>query len=72
MTAPDEALLGQLPAAHAVALRLDAAGHDHRLVATALGVPVESVPPLLAVARAKLARLETPGDARRAGPVVDH
>lgn len=47
----------QLPPAHAVALRLHSAGHGNEVVATALGVPVESVPALLLVAAAKLERV---------------
>lgn len=46
----------ELPMAHATALRLHAAGADHALIATALGIEVEGVAPLLDLAQAKLGR----------------
>jgi DNA-directed RNA polymerase specialized sigma24 family protein len=49
--------LDALPEAHAVALRLDAAGVDPAMIAVGLGVDEVSVQPLLEVAREKLARL---------------
>jgi DNA-directed RNA polymerase specialized sigma24 family protein len=52
----ENALL-QLATAHAVALRLHAAGAEHEAVAQALGIPVASVPALLRIAEAKLAAL---------------
>ncbi|WP_109472826.1 hypothetical protein [Ornithinimicrobium cavernae] len=53
--------LDQLPTAMAVALRLHAAGHGDAVVGTALGVPVEGVPTLLQLARAKFHNLPNPG-----------
>jgi CubicO group peptidase (beta-lactamase class C family) len=50
--------LGQIPWAHAVALRLRDAGASHALIAHALGLAPESVPALLAVAEAKLRRAQ--------------
>jgi hypothetical protein len=47
--------LGELPLAHAVALRLQAAGADEQTIAAALGIDPAGVPALLAVAEAKLA-----------------
>lgn len=52
--------------AHGVALRLHHAGHEDAVIATALGVPVESVAALLQVAQGKLDELG--GEE----PVVDH
>lgn len=49
--------LEQLPTAHALALRLEAAGRGADAIADALGVEVDTVDPLLWVARAKLARI---------------
>jgi DNA-directed RNA polymerase specialized sigma24 family protein len=49
--------LNELPEAHAVALRLRDAGHDDQAIATALGIELESVEPLLRLARAKLSDL---------------
>jgi DNA-directed RNA polymerase specialized sigma24 family protein len=46
-----------LPTAHAVALRLHAAGAADEAVAQALGIPVTSVAGLLRIAEAKLAAL---------------
>lgn len=46
--------LNELPEAHAVALRLHDAGHDDQAIATALGIELECVKPLLRLARAKL------------------
>lgn len=51
-------LIGQLPDAHAVALRLSGAGFGPEVIATALGIAPEGVPDLLRVAEAKLRRLE--------------
>lgn len=42
--------------AHGVALRLRRAGYEDVVIATALGVPVESVPALLLVAQGKFER----------------
>ncbi|WP_277455254.1 hypothetical protein [Janibacter sp. DB-40] len=42
--------------AHGVALRLRRAGYENVVIATALGVPVESVPALVLVAQGKLER----------------
>lgn len=39
--------------AHGVALRLRRAGYEDAVIATALGVPVESIPALLLVAQGK-------------------
>ena len=47
--------LAELPFAHAVALRLQAAGADQQTIADALGIDPAGVPTLLQVARAKLA-----------------
>ena len=47
--------LAELPVAHAVALRLRAAGADDRAIAAALGIDPAGVPALLEVAEAKLA-----------------
>ncbi|MGH9224405.1 MAG: hypothetical protein ACRD2W_11640 [Acidimicrobiales bacterium] len=46
-----------LPTAHAVALRLHAAGAADDAIAEALGIPVASVAGLLRIAEAKLAAL---------------
>lgn len=58
-----EHLIDRLPEALATALRLDDAGQDHEVIATALGIPAEGVPVLLEVARGKLARLAAGEDA---------
>jgi hypothetical protein len=50
-------LLVHLPLAHAVALRLHAAGADDAEIAAALGIDRECVGPLLEIARAKAARI---------------
>lgn len=50
-------LIDQLPEGLAVALRLHETGHDDGVIAAALDVPEQSVPTLLALAHAKLARL---------------
>ncbi|WEV78719.1 hypothetical protein O9K63_02690 [Janibacter cremeus] len=56
--------------AHGVALRLRRAGYEDVVIATALGVPVESVAALLLVAQGKF---DGNGDAvEEAEPVVDH
>lgn len=47
--------LGALPAAYAVALRLDRIGESHDRIAYALGLDAAAVPSLLVLARAKLA-----------------
>ena len=49
--------LAELPVAYATALRLEAAGAERALIAQALGIDVEGVRPLLALAEAKLDRL---------------
>lgn len=49
--------LDYLPVAHAIALRLEAAGRGADVIADALGIEVETVVPLLRVARAKLDRI---------------
>jgi DNA-directed RNA polymerase specialized sigma24 family protein len=49
--------LDALPEAHAVALRLEAAGVDPAVIAAGLGIDEVSVHPLLEVAREKLTRL---------------
>jgi DNA-directed RNA polymerase specialized sigma24 family protein len=54
--------LDELPEAHAVALRLRDAGHDDQAIATALGIDLEAVEPLLRVAVAKLSALMTDRD----------
>jgi hypothetical protein len=46
--------LAELPMAHAVALRLRAAGADDQTIATALGIDAAGVPALLEVAEAKM------------------
>jgi hypothetical protein len=46
--------LAELTVAHAVALRLRAAGADDEAIAAALGIDVAGVPALLEVAEAKL------------------
>jgi DNA-directed RNA polymerase specialized sigma24 family protein len=51
------AALDELPESYAVALRLSDAGHDSTVVATALGIELESVEPMLRLANAKLERL---------------
>lgn len=55
-------LLGRLPHAHAVALRLRDAGADDAVIAVALAIEPESVPSLLAVAAAKADRILRSGD----------
>ncbi|HEX3622107.1 MAG TPA: hypothetical protein VHT97_07315 [Acidimicrobiales bacterium] len=52
-----ERALLQLATAHAVALRLHAAGAEDEAVAQALGIPVTSVAAILRIAEAKLALL---------------
>ena len=51
------AALAELPHAHAVALRLRAAGAEDGVIAVALGIAVEAVGPLIDLADAKLRRL---------------
>lgn len=60
----------EMSPAHGVALRLDRAGYEDTVIATALGVPVESVPALLLVAREKFGRDSSGG--LEGEPVVDH
>ena len=55
--------MAELPHAHAVALRLRAEGVEDRLIAVALGIAVEGVGPLIALAEAKLTRLVGDGTA---------
>jgi hypothetical protein len=50
--------IGELPALHAVAIRLRDEGVDRRVIAAALAIPEEDVPTLLEIAAAKLSRLE--------------
>ena len=50
-----DTLLDQLAPAYAAALLLEAAGLDAPQIGARLEIPVESVPTLLQVARAKLA-----------------
>ena len=64
-----ETALLDLPTAHAVALRLHAAGAADEAVALALGIPVASVAGLLRIAEAKLAALLAAED-EVAGPLV--
>ena len=56
----------ELPEAYALALRLEAEGLGVAAIARVLAIEAESVVPLLALARAKLAKLERPrpGDLR--------
>jgi len=49
-----------LPPLYAVALRLDDAGADSALIATATGIAIESVPSLVALAHTKLNELLPP------------
>lgn len=65
-----ERRIDEMSPAHGVALRLRRAGYEDVVIATALGVPVESVPALLQVAQGKLER-DDDGPARPE-PVVDH
>lgn len=64
----DDDALRQLPLAHAVALRLRAAGADEALIATALGVDVAAIEPILAVAEEKLRAVLEPTEQAREGP----
>lgn len=50
----DAALIGDLPAASAVALRLRRAGHPDSTIAVALGIPAQAVPVTVGIAQAKL------------------
>jgi DNA-directed RNA polymerase specialized sigma24 family protein len=52
-----QAAVGALPRVHALVLRGALAGFDERELAGLVGVPVESVRPLLRVAAAKLSGL---------------
>ena len=49
-----------LPPLYAVALRLEDAGADTALIATATGIAIESVPSLVALAHTKLNELLPP------------
>jgi len=49
-----------LPPLYAVALRLEDAGADPTLIATATGIEIESVPSLVALAHTKLNELLPP------------
>ncbi|MGH3511155.1 MAG: hypothetical protein ACRDQI_19350 [Pseudonocardiaceae bacterium] len=51
------AAIKELPEVHAVALRLHRAGTANAEIAAELGIEVAAVPPLLRLAKAKLARL---------------
>lgn len=63
MTASDwQDRAAQLPMGHAVAIRLHAAGHGDDVIATALGLPIESVPTLLEIARVKLEHSAAPAE----------
>jgi hypothetical protein len=50
--------IGALPETYALALRLRAEGLDDAAIARVLEIEAESVAPLLALAHAKLAKLE--------------
>lgn len=50
--------VGQLAESYRRALALRNAGGSHASIATALDIPVESVPALLEIAQAKLVRLD--------------
>lgn len=52
-----QAALQELATAHAVALRLRAAGADDDAISQALDIPIESVPGLVHIAEAKLAAI---------------
>lgn len=52
-----ETALRELATAQAVALRLSDAGAGDDAIATALDVPIESVPGIVAIARSKVAGL---------------
>jgi hypothetical protein len=54
---PDESALARLPTVYAVALRLDAAGADAEVIASALGIDVAAVGAVLDVGRGKLDEL---------------
>ncbi len=61
----------QLPEALAVAVRLHDAGYADPVLATALGVPVQSIPGMRRLAYAKLARIDAgrgPGTGHRPVP----
>jgi DNA-directed RNA polymerase specialized sigma24 family protein len=57
----------ELPEVHAVALRLHRAGTANAEIAVELGIEVAAVPPLLRLAKAKLARLLAAPDPREKG-----
>lgn len=51
------AAIAQLPALHAVALRLRDDGADDHVIAVALAIDEDQVPPLLEIANAKVVNL---------------
>ena len=51
--------VASLPIAHAVLLRLRAAGAEDHVIAAALDIEVDAVPALAAIALAKLERLRS-------------
>lgn len=61
-----DARIRRLPLALAIGLRLHEAGAADTLIAAGLGIEPEGVPPMLELAKAKLARLEAgaPGEDR--------
>lgn len=61
------AALAELSHAHAVALRLRAAGAEDGVIAVALGIAEEAVEPLVDLAEAKLRRLLRGGTKARYG-----
>jgi hypothetical protein len=61
----------EMSPANGVALRLERAGYDDLVIAAALGVPLESVPALLEVARAKLAWEAAPPPTEAATPPTE-
>lgn len=64
----DDELLKLLPAMHAAALRLRAAGLDDEALADRLEIPPESVDPLIRIAEAKLVQLGESPPGTRADP----
>ena len=65
MTEPSE--LRALPEAYALALRLRAEGLDDAAIARVLDIELESVAPLLTLARSKLTGLAQQGEAACSG-----
>jgi hypothetical protein len=51
------AAIEQLPALHAVAVRLSDEGANHHLIAVALAIDDDQVPTILEIAQAKLSNL---------------